>query len=102
MSSAREKEEKLVIVRRALRTAGRYGIHSCTLRRLGVGNPSQRMNDLRNREGWVIESRRETLQPDGVQGVRYVMVSEPETAISPDLVVRMDPDGQLNFEAAAA
>jgi hypothetical protein len=101
MSSTRAREEKLVIVRRALRTAGRYGIHSCTLRRLGVGNPSQRMNDLRGREGWVIDSHREMLLPDGVPGVRYVMVSEPSTTISTDIVVTEAGDGQLSFEAAA-
>jgi len=58
-----------------LQRAGASGVHSLDLRREGfTGNPSQRMNELRD-EGYVIEAKREARFDRN--GTRYTLVSEP-------------------------
>lgn len=61
----------------ALKARGSQGIHSHEIRRLGLsGHPSMRVSELEER-GYEIEHHRE--HKGRRPGVRYVLVSEPDS-----------------------
>ena len=63
------------VVLRELRSAGARGVHTFELRRMFIGNPSQRIAELEAR-GYVVSRARERLNGDAI-GCRYTLVSEP-------------------------
>lgn len=68
-------------VARLLEERGEQGVHTFELRRMFIGNPSERIAEL-EREGWAISSTREKLNGEAY-GTRYrveATVSTPESA----------------------
>ena len=63
------------IVLRELRNAGPRGVHTFELRRMFIGNPSQRIAEL-EQKGYRITSTREKLHGRAV-GSRYVLQDAP-------------------------
>lgn len=71
------------IVLRELRAAGPRGVHTFELRRMFIGNPSQRIAELEVR-GYRFTRTREKLNGKAT-GTRYVLVGEParQTRVQP-------------------
>lgn len=71
------------IVLRELRAAGSRGVHTFELRRMYIGNPSQRIAELEKR-GYRFTRTREKLNGKAT-GSRYVLVEEParQTRVRP-------------------
>jgi hypothetical protein len=86
------------IVLRELRASGSRGVHTFELRRMFIGNPSQRIAELEGK-GYVVTATRERLHGDAV-GSRYVLVSEPGQQPAPKPTPH-EPGGSLFNQPAA-
>lgn len=64
----------------ALRVAGGRGVHTFDLRHAGIGNPSQRLDEL-SKLGCVLRDERERLR--GRMGKRFWLVSAPASLTEP-------------------
>lgn len=71
----RMRKPQWQVVLRELRFAGPKGVHTFELRRMFIGNPSQRIAEL-EALGYEVSRTREKLHGDAF-GSRYVLVSEP-------------------------
>lgn len=65
--------------------AGSRGVHSFDMRHAGIGNPSQRVTELVDLFGVVVEKRREKLRL--TIGVRWTLVSAPSSLTNPQAPV---------------
>lgn len=64
------------IVEHLLRARGDQGIHTFELRQMYIGNPSERVRQLREL-GWLIDSIDERFHGEAF-GTRYRLIAEPE------------------------
>lgn len=84
-----------------LRHAGSLGVHTAELRGMYIGNPSQRINELRDL-GYVIDSDRERSPFGQSLGTRYFLREEPKPAPAPAPQPQVDPEPPAAPRAVAA
>lgn len=83
-----------------LRERGSRGVHTFELRRMYIGNPSQRIAELEARGHRITHGPKERLNGEAL-GVRYRLEHDAERAAERAVALVEQPGGQLAIGEAA-